>query len=148
MSELAEKWQGDPNLVAPVELHLAQAYLKLGDPKHAEAHADKVLQAATAVPSAEGEVENPIADKVISDAFQAKAQAQVDQKKEMAAVETYQKLLDRYEEKMALGSVRYKVGQILFDRGDLKGAHDVLPVGEVVVRGRTEPVQLYRLDMP
>ncbi len=125
LSELAEKWQGDPNLLAPVELHLAQAYLKLGDPKHAEAHAEKVLQAAAAAPSTEGEVENPIAEKVLSDAYQVKAQAQVEQKKEMAAVETYQKLLDRFEDKMALGSVRYKVGQILFDRGDLKGAHDV-----------------------
>ena len=43
----------------------------------------------------------------------------------MAAIETYQKLLDRFETKLPLASVRYKVGQILFDRGDLKGAGEV-----------------------
>lgn len=129
LSELAEKWQGDPALLAPVHLELAQTYLKLGDAKKAEVHADKVLQAeAEAAKSGEAEGEDKTKQypsKLIVDAYAAKAEALMGQKKAMAAVEAYQKLLERYEDKMNLGSTRYKVGQILFDRGDIKGAADV-----------------------
>jgi tetratricopeptide (TPR) repeat protein len=117
LQELAQKWQGDPALVAPVHLKLAQIYNKLGDHKQAEAHADKVL-------ASEGG-ETPIPDKTLADAFNAKGEALFGEKKSLAAVETYQKLLDRFESKMPLANVRYKVGQILFDRGDLKGAEEV-----------------------
>lgn len=115
--ELAKRWQGDPALVAPVHLQLAQTYMKMGDAKEAEAHADKVL-------ATEGG-ETKVADKIVSGAMLAKGDALFAQKKSMAAVEAYQKLLSIYEDKMPLGSVRYKVGQILFDQGDIKGASDV-----------------------
>lgn len=115
--ELARKWQGDTALMAPVHLKLAQTFLKLGDAKTAEAHADKVL-------ASEGG-ETKIADKVIADTLNVKAEALVAQKRELGAVESYMKLLERYEDKMPLGQVRYKVGQILFDRGDFKGASEV-----------------------
>lgn len=115
--QLSKDWQGDPSLVAPVNLQLAQTYLKLGDPKQAEFYADRVLKAD------EGETQLP--DKILADAYSAKGEAEVALKKPMAAVETYQKLLERYESKMPLASVRYKVGQILYERGDFKGANDV-----------------------
>lgn len=117
LSELVQKWQGDPALVAPVHLQLAQTFNKMGDFKQAGAHADKVLQA-------EGG-ETPIPEKIIADAFTVKAEAELGDKKSLAAVETYQKLLERFETKMPMANVRYKVGQILFDRGDLKGAAEV-----------------------
>jgi tetratricopeptide (TPR) repeat protein len=117
LNELAQKWQGDPALVAPVHLKLAQTYNKMGDFKQAEAHAEKVLQSESG--------ETPIPPKIVADALNAKAEALLGDKHQMAAVETYQKLLDRFENKMPLASVRYKVGQILFDRGDMKGATDV-----------------------
>lgn len=117
LQDLAKKWQGDPALVAPVNLKLAQTFLKLKDPKQAEIHAEQVLKA-------EGG-ETPVADRVVAEALTAKGDALVDQKKAVAAVETYQNLLDRYENNMPLGQVRYKVGQLLFDRGDFQGAYDV-----------------------
>jgi predicted negative regulator of RcsB-dependent stress response len=91
--------------------------MKMGDPKEAKAHADKVL-------ASEGG-ETKIVDKILSGAMLVKGDALVSQKKSMAAVEAYQKLLSSYEEKMPLASVRYKVGQILFEQGDMKGAADV-----------------------
>lgn len=115
--DLAKRWQGDPALVAPVNLKLAQNFMKMGDAKQAEYHAGKVLEA-------EGG-ETKVADKVIAGALTVKADALLQQKKALSAVETYQKLLERFEDKMPLASVRYKVGQILFDRGDIKGASDV-----------------------
>ncbi len=115
--ELAKRWQGDPALLAPVHLQLAQTYMRSNDPKKAEEFAEKVLKA-------EGG-ETPVADKVVAAALQVKGDALLAQKKSMAAVEAYQTLLERFEQKMPIASVRYKVGQILFDRGDLKGAGDV-----------------------
>ncbi len=117
LTELAQKWKGDPALVAPVHLKLAQTFIKLGDFKKAEDHAEKVLQS-------EGS-ETPVPDKTIAQALSAKAEALMGEKKALGAVETYQKLLDRYESKMPLANVRYKVGQILYDRGDLNGANEV-----------------------
>jgi len=117
LQELAKRWQGDPALVAPVHLQLAQTFLKMNDPKQAEHYADRALA------SEGGETKVP--DKIIAGSLHAKAEALMDQHKAMAAVESYQKLLERFEDKMPLASVRYKVGQILFDRGDLQGATDV-----------------------
>lgn len=115
--ELAKKWQGDPALVAPIHLKLAGIFLKLNDPKQAEAHADKVLKAEG------GEV--PVPDRLLADAFQVKAEALFAQKRELGAIESYLKLLERFEAKMPLAGVRYKVGEILFARGDFKGAKDI-----------------------
>jgi tetratricopeptide (TPR) repeat protein len=115
--ELSKRWQGDPALLAPVHLQLAQTYLKLNDPKQSEYYADKAL----AGESGEAKVD----ERVVAGAFQVKGDAMIAQKKAMAAVESYQKLLERFEEKMPLASIRYKVGQILFDHGDLQGASDV-----------------------
>jgi predicted Zn-dependent protease len=49
----------------------------------------------------------------------------IGQNKPMAAVEEYQNLLEQYESKRPLGAVRYKVGKLLFNRGDVKGAENV-----------------------
>jgi tetratricopeptide (TPR) repeat protein len=119
LTELSQKWNGEAALVAPVNLQLAETQLKRQEYKKAEVHADKVLALDT---NAEG---NPINDKMVIQAMTAKADAQLGQKQSMAAVETYQKLLDRFEGKLPVANVRYKVGEILYERGDLKGAGDV-----------------------
>jgi tetratricopeptide (TPR) repeat protein len=118
LTDLARKWQGDPALVAPVNLQLAQNYMKLGDPQKAELHAEKVLQAL-------GKGEAVISERVIASAMNVKGDALFAQKKELAAVEAYQTMLERFETKQPLANVRYRVGQILFDRGDFKGASEV-----------------------
>lgn len=115
--ELAGKWQGDPVLVAPVNLQLAQNFMKSGDPKQAEHHATKVLEA-------EGG-ETPFPDQLIADALSVQGDALLAQKRGLSAVDSYQKLLERFEDKMPLSTIRYKVGEILFERGDLNGAAEV-----------------------
>jgi len=114
--ELVKKWSGDPALLAPVNLQLAQTYMRTRDFAEAENYADKVLNISGG--------ESPVATAVVVDAFQVKGDAQLAQKKAMASVETYMKLLNQYESQVPLSNLRYKVGQILFERGDLKGASD------------------------
>jgi TolA-binding protein len=117
LTELASKWKGDPALLAPVNLQLAQTFLKLGDAAKAEHYADGVLQAEG------GETKIPA--ETVADAYSVKGDALLAQKRPMAAVETYQKLLERFESKLPLANVRYHVGQILFERGDYPGATQV-----------------------
>ena len=115
--DLSKRWKGDAALLAPVNLQLAQSYLKLKDPKQAEAYADRVL-------AAEGG-ETKIDDRTLSGALQAKGDAQLAAGKAVAAIETFQRQLERFEDKLPLANVRYRVGQILFDRGDRPGATEV-----------------------
>ncbi|NJL23739.1 MAG: tetratricopeptide repeat protein [Calothrix sp. SM1_5_4] len=117
LMDLAKKWQGDPALVAPVNLQLAQTFMKLGDAKQAESYADRVLR------SEGGETAVP--ERVVAEAYAVKGDALLAQKKSLAAVESYQKMLERFEGTMPLASVRYKAGRILFEGGDLKGAADI-----------------------
>lgn len=55
-------------------------------------------------------------------AIELKGDALLGQKRAMAAIEVYQNLLEQFETKRPLGAVRYKVGQLLYDRGDIKAA--------------------------
>ena len=115
--DLSKRWKGDPALLAPVNLQLAQSYLKLKDPKQAEVYADRVISADTE--------QSHLDDRTLSGAMQAKGDAQLANGKAMAAIETYQRQLDRFEAKLPLANVRYQSGQILFDRGDRQGAAEV-----------------------
>ncbi|MCB0361547.1 MAG: hypothetical protein KDD35_02430, partial [Bdellovibrionales bacterium] len=48
-----------------------------------------------------------------------------EQKRYVAAVEAYLALLDQYETKRPLAYIRYKVGSILYETGDIKGAERI-----------------------
>ncbi|MGE4132912.1 MAG: tol-pal system YbgF family protein, partial [Bdellovibrionales bacterium] len=74
--------------------------------------------------AAEGN-EVAVPDQVLAESYQVLGDALLKQDKGLAAVESFQKLLERFEEKMPLASVRFKTGEILFDRGDFKGASEV-----------------------
>jgi predicted Zn-dependent protease len=53
------------------------------------------------------------------------AQLQMDKKQTPAAITTYQKILDTYEGKKPLASLRYKLGEIYFRQGEVKKAAEV-----------------------
>jgi tetratricopeptide (TPR) repeat protein len=55
--------------------------------------------------------------------FQARALEA--QKKEVAAIEVYTRMIERFPQRPDLAQVRYRIGEILFARGDLKGAREV-----------------------
>ncbi len=115
---LANQWQGDPALVAPVNLQLAKMHMKLNQPKEAEIYADLAL-------AAEKDGETAVDAKVIAGAMSVRGDALAAQRKPIAAAETYQRLLERFEASVPLANVRYRLGQILYERGDLKGAENV-----------------------
>lgn len=76
-------------------------------------YADKVLRAQN------------LNDNLRAKALELKGDALLGEKRPIAAIESYQALLHEFEGKRPLGSIRYKVGQLLFERGDVRGAENV-----------------------
>lgn len=113
LKDVIKHWKGEPQKLQPAYLHLAELDLRTGDYEAAENSLDKVLSG------------KEMDDSLRAKSLELKGDALLGQKRTMAAVEMYQSLLEQYESKRPLGSVRYKVGQLLFDRGDLKGAEGV-----------------------
>lgn len=113
LKDVIKRWKGEPEQLQPVQVHLAELQLRTGDYEAAEINLDRVLTG------------KDVKDDLRAKALELKGNSLLGQKRTMAAIEVYQTLLEQYEPKRPLGSVRYKVGQLLFDRGDLKGAENV-----------------------
>jgi TolA-binding protein len=113
LKDVIKHWKGEPQKLQPAYVHLAELEMRTGDYEAAENNLDKVLSG------------KDVEDNLRAKALQLKGDSLLGQKRTMAAVEVYQTLLEQYETKRPLGSVRYKVGQLLFDRGDMKGAEGV-----------------------
>lgn len=116
LSHLAETWKGNKEKLVPVHLRLAKLHMKTKDHLAAQESADEVLKLA-------GADEVKPADQ--AEALELKGESLVEQGKKMAAVEVFTQLLDTFDGKRPLGSVRYQTGQILFDQGDIVGAEKI-----------------------
>lgn len=117
LTEFISQWKGDPVQLVENILSLSELQLKMEDPVEAERQADQVIQMRR--------MGGKISDDHLAKALEFKGQALQGQKKDLAAVETYQQLLDDFESNRPLGAIRYRVGDILFKRGDLAGAEKV-----------------------
>lgn len=117
LRRLTDSWKDSPELVAPIYLRLAEMQIRQGQWSAAEESLNKIR-----------EIKNkkvPIADEVWVTALERMGDVFYHQKKYLSAVEEYLQLLDQYEDKRPLSYIRYKVGSILYDKGDLKGAEKV-----------------------
>jgi tetratricopeptide (TPR) repeat protein len=117
LTELLKTWKGQGHLVAEPYLRLAQLEIKQGKP---EAAIDSLKK-----------VDELMADsKVVPENTHAKClellgQLYLDKKDNMAAIKAYEGLLNTYEEKRPLASIRYKLGQIYFKQGEVQKAAEV-----------------------
>lgn len=117
LMDFISQWKGEPAQVVANILELAQLQLKTNEFSESERQIDQILNfRKTGV---------KISDDEIAQALEIKGRALQAQKKDLAAVETYQQLLDDFEAQRPLGSIRYQVGDILFKRGDLGGAEKI-----------------------
>lgn len=114
LGELLRTWKGQPALVAEPYLKLAELQLKQGkkdEAIQALGMIDKLAQDSDHV----SPVTHAKALEMMGDTYLAKGSK--DQ-----AIDAYQELLDKYEETRPLSSIRYKLGQIYFKRGDVQQA--------------------------
>lgn len=110
LKDLVKKWKGEPELLNPALLRLGELEIKSKNYEAAEVNANKVLEAK--------DLNEPDRAR----ALEIKGDSLLGQKRTVAAIEIYQTLLEQFENKRPLGSIRYKVGQLLYERGDVKGA--------------------------
>jgi len=117
LRELLKVWKGDPSAVVESQIELASLEVKSNDPNEAEKRMDYVLTL-----SDQGAELDP---SYVATALELKGDAQLAQSKSLAAVETYQILLEKFEGTRPLGSIRYRIGEILYNKGDVVGAEKV-----------------------
>lgn len=114
LTELLKSWKGKPGIVASPYLKLAELELKLGRTDDALESLNKIdvmMKDSAIVPEA-----------VHLASLQMKAEILNSQNKKDQLVNVYEKILEQYESKKGLGSIRYKLGEVYFSQGNLSKA--------------------------
>lgn len=117
LEELYKTWKGDPELVVPVELRLAELLNQRGKYEEALKYTELIEKQR-----AKDQVKD---DDIWAKTLEAKGNALMGRGQDIAAVDAYQALLEQFENKRPLEAVRYKVGQILFKKGNIKAAEKI-----------------------
>lgn len=114
LDELVATWTGKPASVAPIYLRLAKSAVAAKDWKRAARDVAKVLD----LQADAGTV--PV--DTHAGALELKGDVALARGRKPEAIRAYRELIDAYDGKRPLGSVRYKLGQVLFDLGEMKDA--------------------------
>lgn len=117
LTELVKAWKGIPVLVAEPYYSLGQMEEKLGQVDAAIAsyrRVDELMRDS-----------GKVSEKTHARALENMARLQQTTKQTDEAIATYNRLLETYETKMPLDSLRYKLGRIHFDKGEMQKASDV-----------------------
>ncbi|HWU44231.1 MAG TPA: tetratricopeptide repeat protein, partial [Bdellovibrio sp.] len=114
LGELLRTWKGQPALVAEPYLKLAELQLKqnkLDEALHALSMIDKLAKDS-----------DHVAASVHAKALELMGNIYLAKNSKDQAIAAYEELLEKYEDSRPLSSIRYKLGQIYFKRGDLQQA--------------------------
>lgn len=113
LKEQVATWNGQEELLVQPYVNLAGLSLKTAKFDEAEEYLQKIEDMHS---------KSKVVDETWAKTLELKAETQFEKGKKIAAVETYVTLLDQFENKRPMSSIRYRAGKILFDEGDLKGA--------------------------
>ena len=117
LTELDRVWRGSPMLTIPINKQLGQLLYKKKKLEEAKKPLNRVLELAE---------ENKSSDLVpIREAANTLADIYIEQKKSDEAINVFQKLLAHYEENYGLPKERYRLGDLYFQKGELKKAENV-----------------------
>ncbi|MGE5087467.1 MAG: tetratricopeptide repeat protein [Bacillota bacterium] len=114
LGELLRTWKGQPELVAEPYLKLAELQLKQGKK-------DEAVQALSMIDKLMADSEK-VAPAVHAKALEMMGDIYLETDQKDKAISAYTDLLDKYENSRPLSSIRYKLGQIYFKRGDIQQA--------------------------
>lgn len=112
LSEVTKVWKDNVELLAPSIIHLSDLELKRKKPDLAIDQLSSLLK-------------NKVSDKYKLEAFKKLSDIALSNKKDDLAIKTISNLLQNFEEKENLSSYRYKLGELYFNKGELKKASDV-----------------------
>ncbi|WP_373998288.1 tetratricopeptide repeat protein [Bdellovibrio bacteriovorus] len=117
LGELLRTWKGQPELVA-------EPYLKLAELQQKQNRPTEALQALEVVDQLQKD-SGKVSTVVHAKALENIGDLYLNKGDEAKATEAYGKLLQKYEESRPLSSIRYKLGQIYFKRGEVQKAAEV-----------------------
>jgi len=118
LGDLLKAWKGDLRLTSPLHLRLARLEDRNRNFKAADGHLAKII----AWKKNESAM---VSDDVHAGALEFRGDLFVKRGRRGDAAKAYRDLLSAYEGQRPLASVRYRLGQLLFQDGDLKGAEVV-----------------------
>ena len=116
LQSLVDTWRGQPITVAPIYLRLAQINNQNKNFSAAETNLAKIinLQNDTAL----------VPEDTYTKALELRGDLELVQNRKREAVKSFQELLTQFESKRSVSSVRYKLGQALFDLGEFNEAQN------------------------
>ena len=117
LTELLRTWKGRAQLVAEPYLRLAQLEIK-------QEKKDSAIESLKKVDVLMADSKDVPANVHVQSLKQL-GQLYLDKGENKLAIAAYEKLLNTYEDKRALASIRYELGQIYFKNGEVQKAADV-----------------------
>ncbi len=117
LTELIKTWQGQPGLLAEPYFDLAELEVKAGKKEDAKKSLEKVDRLM--------KDSKNISETIHAAALEKLGQLYFNDKESEKCIATFKDLLDQYEEKKPLASIRYQMGKMYFDRGDIQKAAKV-----------------------
>ncbi len=114
LQTLVDTWRGQPELVSKPHLRLSQIYFQTKEWEKCKTHLqfiENLIQDTKQVP-----------EGIEASALELRGDLELKLKNQADSIKYYGKLLEKYEEKINLFRIRYKVGKILFDSGDTQKA--------------------------
>lgn len=117
LGELLKTWKGQPELVAP-------SYLKLAELQMKQNRVPEALQALQMIGKLHDD-SGKVAPLVHAKALEMMGDIHLQKDQRDLAAKSYSALLEKYEEKRPLSSIRYKLGEIYFKDGEIQKAAEV-----------------------
>ena len=114
LTDLLNAWQGEPQLTSPLHLRLAKLLGTAKNYKDADQHLARIVQLKKET--------NKVSDDTYAAALELRGQLMVSRGNRKDAVGAYRELIAEFGETRPLASARYRLGQLLYEDGDLKAA--------------------------
>ena len=111
---LTKTWKGEPEKVSGPLLKLAEIQSSRKDYKNSLSNIQRIL--------AMQEDSGAVPEETHVSALRLKADIHLKNENTEKAISSYEALLDSYEDKRPLNSIRYKVGELYFKDGNIKSA--------------------------
>ena len=117
LKQLIEAWEGRAELLTPTFIHLASIEYASRNYRKSEDYIAEVERLKAA--------DVNLNDDLWFKTLELKAKVLEAKKQTIAAIETYSQILDEFESKRPVASMRFRLGKLMFESGNMRGAEKI-----------------------